>query len=81
LVKVYEVCFCDERHNRDMEYQRQIDYQIEYDGIRFEEGLRLDVLIEDLIVSELKAVELRIPVYQAQSMSYLKLSGRHPRAS
>jgi len=78
LEKVYEVCLCHELRKRDLQYQRQIDYLIEYDGIRFEVGLRLDVLVEDLIVCELKAVELMIPVYQAQLGSYLKLSGKHP---
>ena len=50
LEKVYEVCFCHELSKRGSEYQRQVDVPIIYDGIVFEEGLRLDVLVEGLVI-------------------------------
>lgn len=59
-----------------MNYQRQVDIPIVYDDITFEEGLRLDVLVEDLVIVELKAVDEMNPVYQAQILSYLKLTGK-----
>jgi len=59
-----------------MNYQRQVDIPIVYDNITFEEGLRLDVLVEELVVVELKAVDEMNPVYQAQILSYLKLTGK-----
>ena len=46
LERVYEVCFCHELSKRELEYQRQVDILIVYDGIVFDEGLRLDVLME-----------------------------------
>jgi GxxExxY protein len=49
-------------------------WPIIYDGIRFDEGLRLDVLVEDMIICELKAVEKMNPVYQAQLLTQLKLT-------
>jgi len=50
LEKVYEVCFCHELSKRRLKYQRQVDIPVVYDGIIFDEGLRLDVLVEDLII-------------------------------
>ena len=49
---------------------------IVYDGIRFDEALRLDVLVENLIICELKAVEIVYPVAKAQLISQLKLTGK-----
>ena len=76
LEKVYEVCFCHELSKRWLKYQRQVDIPVVYDGIIFDEGLRLDVLVEDLIICELKAVENMNPVWEAQILSHLKLTGK-----
>ena len=54
LEKVYEVCFCHELSKREVQYQRQVDIPIIYDGITFNEGLRLDVLVEELIICKRK---------------------------
>ena len=74
LEKVYEICFCHELSKRGLKYQRQVVVPIVYDSIVFEEGLRIDVLVEDLIICELKAVDEYNPVWEAQILSYLKLS-------
>ena len=74
LEKVYEVCFCHELSKRGIEYQRQVDVPIVYDGITFDAGLRLDVLVEGLIICELKAVDEMNPVWEAQILSYLRLT-------
>src|SRR3970040_2900201 len=76
LEKVYEVCFCHELSKRGLTYQRQVDIPIVYDGIVFNEGLRLDVLVEELIICELKAVEEMNPVWEAQILSHLRLAGK-----
>ena len=76
LEKVYEVCFCHELRKRDLSHQRQVDIPIEYDGLIFDEGLRLDVIVEGLIICEIKAVDKMNPVWEAQLLSYLKLTGR-----
>ncbi len=76
LESIYEVCFCHELHKRGLNYQRQVAVPIVYDGIRFEEALRLDVLVEDLVICELKAVEVMNGVYGAQLLSQLKLTDK-----
>ena len=76
LEKVYEVCFCHELSKRKLKYQRQVDIPVVYDETIFDEGLRLDVLVEDLIICELKAVENMNPVWEAQILSHLKLTGK-----
>ena len=77
LEKVYELCFCHELAKRGLRFSRQTDVPIVYDGILFSEGLRLDVLVEDLVVCELKAVEVMQPLFLAQIMTQLKLTGKH----
>lgn len=76
LEKVYEICFCHELSKRGLKYRRQVAVPIVYDGMTFDEGLRLDVLVEDLIICELKAVDEMNSVWEAQLLSHLKLTGR-----
>jgi GxxExxY protein len=76
LEKIYEVCFCHELEKRGIKFLRQVDLPIVYDGMTFNEGLRLDVLVEDLVICELKAVDEMNPVWEAQLLSHLKLTGK-----
>ena len=76
LEKVYEICFCHELAKKELKYLRQIDIPIVYDGITFREGLRLDVLVEDKIICEIKAVDLINQVWEAQVLSHLKLTDK-----
>jgi len=76
LEKVYEVCFCHELTKRGLKWVRQIDIPIFYDNLQFEEGLRLDVLVENQVICELKAIEQVNPVWEAQVISHLKLTNR-----
>ena len=76
LESIYEACFCYELSKQGLLVQRQVVLPITYDGLQFDEGLRLDVLVEKIIICELKAVEEVKPVFQAQLMSYLKLAGK-----
>jgi GxxExxY protein len=73
LERVYEVCLAHEITKAGLNVKRQVDIPIFYDGIEFSEGLRLDLLIEDCIIVEIKAVEQINPVWQAQIISQLKL--------
>ncbi|MDP2303063.1 MAG: GxxExxY protein [Ignavibacteria bacterium] len=75
LEKVYEVCMAHELNKAGLAVKRQVDIPITYDGIVFEEGLRLDLLVEGKVISELKAVDLLNPVWDAQIISHLKLTG------
>jgi GxxExxY protein len=76
LEKVYEVCFCHVLRKNGFEVKRQVDIPITFDGLYFEEGLRLDVLVNDLVLCELKAIETVNPVWEAQLLSHLKLTGK-----
>ncbi|MBU0511093.1 MAG: GxxExxY protein [Chloroflexi bacterium] len=76
LESVYEPCFCHELGKSGWQYQRQVVVPILYDGITFDEGLRLDVVVEKLVICELKAIERLLPVHEAQLLSYLKLTGK-----
>lgn len=73
LEKIYEVCFCHELSKKGIKTIRQIDIPIKYDGLIFDEGLRLDVLVGDQVICELKAVDDVNPVWEAQIMSHLNL--------
>ena len=75
LEKIYEACLCYELSKKNISYQRQVSIPIQYDNLIFEEGLQLDVLIENKIICELKAVDIINPVWQAQILSHLKLTG------
>lgn len=74
LEKVYEICFCYELSKRGVNFQQQVEVPIIYDQKYFNVGFRLDILVEDLIICELKAVEEMNPVFEAQIMSYLKMT-------
>ncbi len=75
LERVYEVCLAYELGKAGFFVRRQVDIPIVYEGIVFEEGLKLDLLINDLVIVELKAVDLVNPVWKAQVISHLKLTG------
>jgi GxxExxY protein len=75
LENVYEVCVAHELTKRRMKVDRQLAVPVVYDGLRLDTGLRLDLLVEDCVLVELKAVEKIMPVHHAQVLTYLKLSG------
>ena len=75
LEHIYEVCLCHELGKRGLSVERQVSFPVTYDGKTFEDAYRLDILVEKRGVCELKAVETMLPVYRAQLLSYMKLSG------
>ena len=76
LEKVYEACFCHVLTKNGFLVKRQIEIPIIFENIIFEEGLRLDVLVNNLVICELKAIETVNPVWEAQLLSHLKLTGK-----
>jgi GxxExxY protein len=76
LEKVYEVCFCHILDKMGYKTHRQQEIPIVFDGVVLDEGLRLDVLVNDLVICELKAVDTVNPVWEAQILSHLKLTGK-----
>lgn len=77
LEKVYEACFCHELGKKGIKYRRQVDLPVFYDGLTFDEGLRMDVFVEEQIICELKAVETVNAIWQAQIMSHLAMTHNH----
>jgi len=75
IESVYEACVCHELTTRGIAFKSQVPFPIVYEGLRLESGLRLDLLVSGSVVVELKATEKMHPVFQAQLLSYLKLTG------
>ncbi len=73
LESVYERCFEEELKAKDLSYQRQLFVPVNYKGRDLDAQLRLDFLVEDVIVVELKAVEALHPIYDAQLLTYMQL--------
>ena len=76
LESVYAKCFYYELIKRESQFVKQKEVPIIYQTLQIDDGLRLDLLIEDLIIIELKAQENYHPVWEAQLLSYLKLTNK-----
>lgn len=74
LESAYEECLCRELSIREVPFRRQVKLPLEYKGIRLEQGYCLDLLVGDIVVIELKSVERIEPVFEAQLLTYLRLS-------
>ncbi len=75
LESVYETCLAYELQKRNLTVRRQIEIPIIYDGQTLDADLRLDLLVEDCVIVECKSVERMLPVFEAQALTYLKLTG------
>ena len=75
LESAYEACFCYELKANDVSYQRQVPLPVVYKSIKLDCGYRIDVVIDGLLVIELKTVDRLLPIHDAQMLTYLKLSG------
>lgn len=74
LESVYEECLAHELSRRGLKVERQVFFPIQYEGYELSNKLRIDLLVEDEVVIELKAVEKMHPLYEAQLLTYLRLS-------
>jgi len=77
LESAYEECLCYEFMLRDFSFERQKSLPVNYKGKRLDCGYRLDIVVEDEIILELKSCERIEPIHKAQLLTYLKLSGLH----
>ena len=75
LESAYEECLCLELQEAGLAFRRQVPLPITYKSIRLDCGYRLDLLIEDQLILELKSVEGLLPIHEAQVLTYMKLSG------
>ncbi|SRR5256886_2223311 len=76
LESAYAVCLRHELIKRGLRVTSEVPVPVVYDGIKLEAGYRLDLVVEDTVVVELKAIEALAPIHQAQVISYLKLTGK-----
>ncbi len=77
LESAYEECLCREFNLGGLAFQRQVALPVEYKGVKLDCGYRLDLVVEDAVILELKCVEHVLPVHEAQLLTYLKLTGKH----
>ena len=76
LESAYEACLVHELSLRGLRVQRQVAIPIEYNGVRLDCGYRIDMIVEDTVLVELKAIEKLLPIHEAQLLTYLRISGK-----
>jgi GxxExxY protein len=76
LERVYEICLAHELTKRGYKVRRQIEVPVIYEGVRFDTGFKLDLLVNELVIVEVKSVEDEHPVHEAQLLSHMKLLGK-----
>jgi GxxExxY protein len=76
LESAYEECLCYELSQQRLRFRRQVHLPIAYKGIKLDCGYKMDIVVEDMVVVEIKTVEQVLPVHAAQLLTYLKLSGK-----
>ncbi len=77
LESAYEQCLCHELHLRGLSFECQVALPVLYKGLRLDCGYKIDLIVEQQVVVELKAIEKLLPVHEAQLLTYLKISGKH----
>lgn len=76
LESAYEECLCQELHLRNIPFQRQISLPVRYKNVSLECGYRIDLIVEDALILELKCIEHILPVHEAQLLTYLRLANK-----
>lgn len=76
LESAYEACLAHELESRGLQVKRQVNQPLIYNNISLDVGYRLDLLVEDRLIIELKVQEKILPIHEAQLLSYLKLSNK-----
>jgi GxxExxY protein len=76
LEKTYEICLSHELRKRGLSIASQVGLPVVYDNLKMNVGYRIDLLVEDAVIVEVKAVEAIAPIHHAQLLAYLKLSGK-----
>lgn len=76
LESAYEACLAEELRKRGLDVQLQVAVPVVYGGVKLEAGYRIDLLVENCVVVEIKSIEAVAPVHRAQVLSYLRLSGK-----
>ncbi|HVA13465.1 MAG TPA: GxxExxY protein [Stellaceae bacterium] len=75
LESAYEECLCHELRQNQVSYNRQEPLPVFYKGVRLECGYRMDIVVANELIIEVKAIERLMPIHDAQMLTYLRLSG------
>jgi GxxExxY protein len=75
LESIYEACLCQELDLRKISFRQQIEIPVSYKGIQLDCGYRIDLIVCDKVILELKSVQEVLPVHEAQLLTYLHLTG------
>jgi GxxExxY protein len=75
LESTYEMCLCRELNIRGIRFERQVPIPVEYKGVKLDCGYRADIIVDGTILVEIKAIDLLLPIHDAQVLTYLKLGG------
>ncbi|MBI4320026.1 MAG: GxxExxY protein [Chloroflexi bacterium] len=76
LESAYEECLCRELSLRQISYERQVDLPLKYKDVQLDCGYRLDLVVEDKVIVELKCIERLLPIHHAQLMTYVRLANK-----
>lgn len=76
LESAYEECLCHDLGLRNLSFRRQVPLPVIYKGVNLDCGYRLDLIVEDSVILELKCVDRLLPIHDAQLITYLKLTGK-----
>jgi len=76
LESVYEECLCYELNKSGLTFNRQVQLPVVYKEVKLDLGFRLDIIVEDSVIVEIKAVEKLMPIHEAQLLTYLKLADK-----
>ena len=76
LESAYEECLCHEFNLRGISFHRQVPLPVEYKGIKLDCGYRLDLIVDGVLIIEIKCLEHVLPVHEAQLLTYLKMTGK-----
>jgi len=76
LESAYEECLCFELSQAGLHFKRQVDLPVVYKRVKLDCGYRMDLVVEDSVIVEIKAVDSILPVHEAQLLSYLKLANK-----
>jgi GxxExxY protein len=74
LESAYELCLCHELKLQKIEFNRQVEVPITYKGVKLDCGYRLDIVVQNAVIVELKSIEKTLAIHEAQLMGYLKLT-------
>ena len=76
LESAYEECLCHELHLRGLDFRRQVDLPVLYKGLKLDCGYKLDLIVQETVILELKVTERLHPIHEAQLLTYLRMTGK-----